>query len=668
MPGPSPRTPAPRPPRTQYRRAHARQPTDPSPGAAAANGHGHGHARTHQPPGIITALGGDKGYLPLPTKDIHELEPVSLSPSDDENDDRGEETEVDALTLTAGPSSSSRSSITLSPSSQRIFSDYLKLSTRAEAAPTPTRPEDLSPRAVTWILIQLFTVTIFYGIDSTVVATLATPIASGFGELHRAAWLNSAYLLSVACATPLYGRLSDIIGRRLALGLGLSLFILGSALCGLARSMNVLILARLLQGAGGGGSGLLGAIIISDVVSLRMRALLNGVSSICWATGSGLGGVYGGVVADALGWRWAFLLQLPPLMCVMCGLLWMVGYEVEGQERAGRVWEAVKRRLDWWGSALLVTGIGALVFSLAFKTNEGLPWSHPAVYLTLTLSALAMGAFVVVEEYVAPEPVLPLRLLRSMHVAALAWSTFLASAATIAIGLFFPMLLQIVRGNSASFAGLHLIPATVSGACGGVISGFYIRTTGKYWYLIVGLCILMGAPCFFLALIGRGTWEMFTWVVLVPNAFGGSGYSGSTFIAMLSAVRRADIAPVTSIAFMFRACGQVIGMAVSSAIQQSVLERELSSKIQGLDAAAIVAEVRRNATSILDLPLSQRDESIASYATSLHAVFLANGMLALLALVLLLFMKEYPLDAMHEEDADNAKLEEAYEAAEMSAL
>ncbi|KZO92088.1 MFS general substrate transporter [Calocera viscosa TUFC12733] len=657
--GPSPRTPA-RPPRTQYRRAHARTPTDPV--TLPGNGHAqHAHAQRTlpPPPGIITALGGDGGYIPLPTQD------KDRDPSDSDD----EETEVDALTLTGGPSSSSRSSITLSPSSQRIFSDYLNLSKRSENAPARPRPEELSPRAVTWILVQLFTVTIFYGIDSTVVATLATPIASGFGELHRAAWLNSAYLLSVACCTPLYGRLSDIIGRRIAMGIGLSLFILGSALCGLAHSMNVLILARLLQGAGGGGSGLLGAIIISDIVPLRSRALLNGVSSVCWATGSGFGGVYGGLVADALGWRWAFLLQLPPLALVMAGLLWMVDYEVDGQERGGRVWEAVKRRLDWWGSGLLVTGIGALVFSLAFKTNEGLPWSHPLVYLTMTLSFLSLAGFVLVEEYVAPEPVLSLRLLRSMHVAALAWSTFLASAATIALGLFFPMLLQIVRGNSPSGAGMHLIPNTISGACGGVISGFYIRTTGKYWTLIVGLCILQGLPCFLLALIGRGTWEMFTWVVLMPQGFGGSGYNGSTFIAMLSAVRRADIALVTSIAFMFRSCGQVIGMAVSSAIQQSVLERELSSKIQGGDAAAIVAEVRRNATSILDLPLSQRDESIASYATSLHAVFLANGCLALVATLLVLFMKEYPLaESLTDDKDDNAKLEEAYEAAEMSAL
>jgi len=346
-----------------------------------------------------------------------------------------------------------------------------------------------------------------------------------------------------------------------------------------------------------------------------------------------------------------------------------VGYEVDGQERAGGVWEAVKRRLDWWGSGLLVTGIGSLVFSLAFKTNEGLPWSHPLVYLTLLLSLLSLLAFIYVESYIALEPVLSLRLLRSMHIAAIAWSTFLQSAATIAMGLFFPMLLQIVRGNSPSGAGLHLIPPTIAGACGGVISGFYIRTTGKYWHLVIILCAMQALPCFLLALIGRSTWEMFTWVVLLPQAFGGSGYNGSTFIAMLSAVRRADIALVTSIAFMFRSCGQVLGMAISSAIQQSVLEGELSAKIQGGDAAAIVAEVRRNATSILDLPLSQRDESIESYATSLHAVFLANGMLSLVATLLVLFMKEYPLsDTLTDDKDDNAKMEEAYEAAEMSAL
>ncbi|EJT99128.1 MFS general substrate transporter [Dacryopinax primogenitus] len=451
------------------------------------------------------------------------------------------------------------------------------------------------------------------------------------------------------------------------MGLGLSVFILGSALCGLAHSMNVLILARLLQGAGGGGSGLLGSIIISDVVPLRSRALLNGVSSVCWATGAGLGGVYGGLVADALGWRWAFLLQLPVLACVMAGLLWLVEYEVEGQEKGGKVWDAVKHRLDWWGSGLLVTSIGALVFALAFKTNESLPWSHPLVYLTLLLSLLSLILFVLVESRTS-EPVLSLRLLRSVHIAAIAWSSFLASAATIALGLFFPMLLQIVRGNSASGAGMHLIPTTISGALGGVLSGFYIRTTGKYYHLIVLLCTLQALPCFLLALVGRHTWELLTWVVLMPQGFGGSGYNGSTFIAMLSSVRRADIALVTSIAFLFRSCGQVVGMALSSAIQQSVLERELEQRISGVDAGFIVAQVRRNASSILDLPMMQRASSLSSYATSLHAVFLANGLLALIATGLVLFMKEFPLAETLGEEMEDSKLEEAYEGEEMSAL
>ncbi|KZT61236.1 MFS general substrate transporter [Calocera cornea HHB12733] len=514
-------------------------------------------------------------------------------------------------------------------------------------------PDELTPRRTALILTLLYTATLFYGIDSTVVATLATPIASGFQQLNRAAWLNSAYLLSVACCTPIYGKLSDVLGRRAAVASGLLLFAAGSALCGCAGGMNTLIVARLIQGAGGGGSGMLGSIIISDVVTLRTRGLLNGVGSVCWAVGAGLGGVYGGVVADTLGWRWAFLLQVPPLVLIMFGLALSVNYVVPGQTGS---WEAVSRRIDWAGSGLLITGIGALVFSIAFKTNEDLPFSHPYVWGTGSLAIISIAAFFFVEKKWAEEPVIDLAMFNSWARIAMFSSVFLAAAAMISLGLFFPMLLQIVRGNSASVAGLHLIPNTVASAIGGVASGVYIRTVGKYRTILFWLGILQFVPCFLLSTFGQGTWEGLTWIILMPQRFGSSGFNGTLFIAILSTIKRTEIAQITSIRFLSQSLGNLIGMALSSAVQQSVLSTELTARISGSDAQFVISEVRRNATAILDLSPELRDASILSYTASLRAVFLLNGGLAIGAVVLVWFVKEHPLTDRAEPDDAEYKL------------
>ncbi|EJU01149.1 MFS general substrate transporter [Dacryopinax primogenitus] len=529
-------------------------------------------------------------------------------------------------------------------------------------------PDELSPRRTAIILTLLYTATLFYGIDSTVVATLATPIASGFQQLNRAAWLNSAYLLSVACCTPIYGKLSDVLGRRWAVVCGLALFAAGSALCGVAGGMNTLIVARLLQGAGGGGSGMLGSIIISDVVTLRTRGLLNGVGSVCWAVGSGLGGVYGGVVADTLGWRWAFLLQVPPLVLIMLGLSLSVNYVVPGQTGS---WAAVSKRIDWLGSFLLITGIGALVFSIAFKTNEDLPFSHPWVWGTALLAAICTGAFLWVEKR-AEEPVVQLALFNSWERVASFSSVWLAAAAMISLGLFFPMLLQIVRSNSASLAGLHLIPNTVASALGGISSGIYLRTVGKYRGILLGLGVLQFVPCFLLSTFGEHTWEGWTWVILMPQRFGSSGFNGTLFIAILSTIKRTEIAQITSIRFLSQSLGNLIGMAISSAVQQSVLSSELLQRISSLppsnslSPAEIISEVRRNATAILDLSPELRQASIGAYTASLRAVFLLNGALAIGAVALVWFVKEVPLDRREEgmyklasgEEAGSEQLEE----------
>ncbi|KZT52985.1 MFS general substrate transporter [Calocera cornea HHB12733] len=515
-------------------------------------------------------------------------------------------------------------------------------------------PQDISSRRRIFIIVFLYCSTFFYGLDSTVVATLATPVSSSFKQLPRAAWLNSAYLLSVACFTPLYGKLADIAGRRIAILTGLSLFSIGSLLCGLSTSMNMLIAARLIQGMGGGGAALCSNVILSDIISLRSRGLFTGIDTVCWSTGAGLGAVYGGILEDTIGWRYAFIFQVPFLGLIMCCLAVSVNYSVPGQQESMK---AVLHRLDWGGAGCLVIGLGSLVFSIALKTNEDMPWDHPAVYGTLALALAMLALFWCVETYWAKEPVIRLGLLKHKTRALIAVSIFLTNSAKISLHLFYPMFLQIVRYNSASFAGLHLVPLTFASACGGIAFGWLLRKTGKYYYILIVCACLHMIPTATLIGLSSKSWEFVTWIVLIPQRFGASGYDTGTVVALLATISRADIAVLTSLRFVTFSTGQVIGMALSSAVQQAVVASELQKELVGAGAEGMISSVRRNATAILDLPEEYQAGAIRAYATSLHGVYLLDAVLFFLSLCFISQVKEYSLSEQPTRSEESAEMD-----------
>jgi len=205
-----------------------------------------------------------------------------------------------------------------------------------------------------------------------------------------------------------YGRLTDIIGRRGASLTAITLFTIGTLLCGIAPTLGWLIFARAVAGLGGGGLMAVSSIVASDLVPLKKRALFQGFANCFFAVGSGTGGAVGGVVADTIGWRWAFLLQVPILALTWALVFWNAHYEMPGQSRSRK---EMLGRIDYFGSLSLVLSLGSLVLSLSFKNNQGLPWSSALVWGPLITFALFTVVFVLVEIYVAKEPVLPMQLM-----------------------------------------------------------------------------------------------------------------------------------------------------------------------------------------------------------------------------------------------------------------
>ncbi|KAL0070912.1 hypothetical protein AAF712_002133 [Marasmius tenuissimus] len=290
----------------------------------------------------------------------------------------------------------------------------------------PQPLNDFSRLDTVWILAGLWSAVFLGALDGTVVATLLAPIGSDFKKSNQASYIGTSYLLSVCCFTPLYGRLSDILGRKGAMLLALTLFGSGTILCGLATSMEMLIAARAVAGMGGGG------IVVTDFIPLNQRGLYQGMANILYGLGAGLGGPLGGWINDIFGWKSAFFFQAPVLVFSFTLVTWKVNIKLPSEVQNLSLADKL-RRIDSLGSLTLVGTVGTLLLGFSLKTTEELPWSHPLIY-GLFIASLVCGAlFVFVETKLAAFPVMPLRLVKQRTPLAVALSNLFGSMAAFSV-------------------------------------------------------------------------------------------------------------------------------------------------------------------------------------------------------------------------------------------
>ena len=244
--------------------------------------------------------------------------------------------------------------------------------------------------------------------QTTIVATLVSPISSSFKSSNQVSWLGTSFLLTLATTTPLYGKLSDIIGRRTASLIAIFLFTLGTLLCGLATSMPMLIAARAIAGLGGGGIMTLSSIVASDIIPLKKRGLIQGIVNIFYGLGSGLGAPLGGLIVSKYSWRVAFLAQVP-LLCIAWVLVLLFSkYRLPGEKPSAK---SAFKQVDFAGSLSLMICIAGFLLGLSFKNNFSLPWSDAKVWGSLVVFVVFLAVFIFVEARVSSNPVMPLRIL-----------------------------------------------------------------------------------------------------------------------------------------------------------------------------------------------------------------------------------------------------------------
>jgi EmrB/QacA subfamily drug resistance transporter len=493
-------------------------------------------------------------------------------------------------------------------------------------------PQSIGQRRVLVIIGALLLGMLLAALDQTVVSTALPTIAGDLHGLSHLSWVITAYLLASTVSTPLWGKLGDMYGRKTFFQASIVIFLVGSALSGLAHSMVELIASRALQGLGGGGLIVGAQTIVGDVVPPRQRGRYQGIFGATFGVASVLGPLIGGFFVDNLSWRWVFYVNLP---------VGIVALAVTAAVLPGRL-SKVRHAIDYAGTAL----IGASAVCLVLLTSLGgntFAWNSLPIYL-LGVLAVACGAGFILAERRAAEPVMPPRLFANRVFTSASVVGFAVGFSMFGALAYLPQYMQVVRGVSPTQSGLRLLPLLVGLLLTSTGTGFLVSKWGRYKIFPVIGTALMTLGLYLLSRLGIGT---NFWIVSLYLFILGVGIGASLqvlIIAVQNAVDYTDLGAGTSGVTFFRSIGGSFGTSVFGAIFSGVLAGDIAGALHGVRLpSGISASAGASPAVLQHLPAAIRDGYIAGFAQALHTVFLYATPLAALAFVLSLFLKEVPL-------------------------
>jgi EmrB/QacA subfamily drug resistance transporter len=487
--------------------------------------------------------------------------------------------------------------------------------------------------AVTGVMLVIF----LFAIDATIVSTSMPTIVARLGGLELYSWVFSIYMLTSALTTPIFGKLSDLFSRRNLMLVGIGIFVLGSTLCGVAQSMEMMILSRAIQGLGGGAIYALAFIIVGILFPPEQRAKMQGIISSIWGIASILGPLAGGIIVEHWNWRWIFFVNLP-VAAVASALIVFALKENSAEKRAPE--------LDIKGAATLLLGLLLLFYALA----QGAHTVQPLNGETLAIVAAAVTFFALFFriERRAPEPIIPLDLFRLPLFKASVTVATLAAMGVFGAITYLPLYLQGVLGITASRAGLVLLLLSLGWTAGSLLGGHGINRLGYGFVAAAGMALIaLGYGFFVIPNVNVGIVAVVISGIVIGTGMGLANLT--TLVAAQTAVWTHRIGVATSTVMLFRTFGGAFAVSVMGTVLLHQMEKALNriASTADIGLSASLRDKLAHPQNLLEpatrelIPVELLPRLVEALGNAISYAFLTMFVLMLAGIVISFFMGSY---------------------------